>query len=62
MSRAAATVAWRMSGRLWVRACGQIIGMVPGGPAKLSGMLQENDTLLKVRSVRTASPLVSLCG
>jgi hypothetical protein len=27
----------------------QIIGLVPGGAAKLSGMLQENDTLLKVR-------------
>ena len=26
----------------------QIIGLVPGGAAKLSGMLQENDTLLKV--------------
>merc|ERR1719478_161408 len=26
----------------------QIIGLVPGGPAKVSGMVQENDVLLKV--------------
>jgi C-terminal processing protease CtpA/Prc len=30
----------------------QIIGMLPGGPAKLSGMVQENDSLLKVRILR----------
>jgi hypothetical protein len=30
----------------------QIIGMLPGGPAKLSGMVQENDSLLKVRISR----------
>ena len=26
----------------------QIIGMLPGGSAKLSGMVQDNDSLLKV--------------
>ena len=30
----------------------QIIGMLPGGPAKLCGMVQENDSLLKVRISR----------
>jgi len=27
----------------------QIIGVLPGGPAKTSGMVQENDTLVKAR-------------
>ena len=30
----------------------QIIGLLPGGPAKLCGMVQENDSLLKVRISR----------
>ena len=38
----------------------QIISVVAGGPAKASGMVQDNDTLVKVRPA--AVPPVSVSG
>jgi hypothetical protein len=39
----------------------QIISVVAGGPAKASGMVQENDTLVKVRPAAVPPVSVSVC-